>query len=73
MGNCVGLCDGDKNGVDANDVLARRTPLRSVSLVKQEFQASEIDFEIKYGKLASIRTESLLRNLRIGKSNYVTS
>jgi hypothetical protein len=56
MGNCVGLCDGDKNGVDANDVLARRTPLRSVSLVKQEFQASEIDFEIKYGKLASIRT-----------------
>jgi hypothetical protein len=58
MGNCVGLCDGDKNGVDGNDVLARRTPLRSVTLVKQEFQASEIDFEIKYGKRKLTKSDS---------------
>ena len=66
MGNCVGLCDGDKNGVDGNDVLARRTPLRSASLVKQEFQASEIDFEVKYGKLFSTVNKSMQRYIRIG-------
>jgi len=59
MGNCVGLCDGDKNAVDGNEVLARRTPLRSATLVKQEFQASEIDFEVKYGKLFSTVNKSM--------------
>lgn len=50
MGNCVGLCDGDKNSGDSNDIYARRTPLHSAGLTKYDFEASAIDFEVKYGK-----------------------